>query len=108
MFVESISREIVYHEDVFNLTYGTSPGITHIPSEGERTSVRGYYAIVFLTNGGNIPMGRALWRLSAISGIMCLVTALMFGIGIGLWNRYLDRHGDQADRVVNDPGVALG
>ena len=52
--IKSISREIVYHEDVFNITYGTNPGITHIPADGDRTSVRGYYAVVFLTNGGNI------------------------------------------------------
>lgn len=53
--IKSISREIVYQEDVFQMTRGTSPEITHIASDGPRTTVRGYYAVVFLTNGGNIP-----------------------------------------------------
>lgn len=53
--IMSISREIVYKEDVFNMTRGTKPEIIHIASDEERKNVRGYYAVVFLTNGGNIP-----------------------------------------------------
>lgn len=63
--------------------------------------------IVIVSNGGQIPMGRALWRLSAISGVMCLVTALMLGFGVAWWNRYLNRYGDPAERVVTEPAVAL-
>ena len=33
--------------------------------------------------------------------------AIMFGIAIGLWNRYLARHGDPAERIVTDTPSAL-
>ncbi len=62
--------------------------------------------IVIVSDGGDTAVGRALWRLSAINGVMCLLAALMFGIGIWLWNRYLARHGDPAERVLTEPIVA--
>ncbi len=56
--------------------------------------------VVIVSDGGAVALGRPLWRLSAISGVMCLFTALMFGIAIFQWNRYLARNGDPADREV--------
>lgn len=62
--------------------------------------------IVIVSDGGNLAMGRALWRLSVINGVICLVTALLFGGAILLWNRYLARHGDPADRRVEAVQIA--
>ena len=58
--------------------------------------------IVIVSDGEQTALGRALWRLSAISGVMCLLMALMLGIGIWLWNRYLKRYGDPAERIVTE------
>lgn len=53
--IKEISREIVYAKDVFRVQYGTNRGLVHIPSEDEdRGPVKGYYAVVTLTNGGHM------------------------------------------------------
>ncbi len=62
--------------------------------------------IVIVSDGGRVALGHALWRLSAISGAMCLLMALLLGIGIGLWNRYLRRYGDPAERLPTDALLA--
>ncbi len=62
--------------------------------------------IVIVSDGGRVALGRALWRLSAINGVMCLLMAMIFGTGIALWNRYLTRNGDPAERHVEAMQIA--
>lgn len=44
--------------------------------------------------------GRAQWRLAAINSGMSFIALLLFTVGVFVWNRYLDRKGDPADRTV--------
>lgn len=53
--VREISRHIVWSKDEFDVRYGTDPGLHHKPfEEKDRGTVRGYYAVVSLINGGNL------------------------------------------------------
>ena len=51
-FIKEISREIVYSNDDFRVQYGTNRGLHHIPAEGDRGNVKGYYATVVNRTGG--------------------------------------------------------
>ena len=50
--IKEISREIVYENDDFRVQYGTQRGLWHIPADGDRGPVKGYYATVVMANGG--------------------------------------------------------
>ena len=39
-------------------------------------------------------ISRALWRMSLINALICLVSALLLVIPVFAWNRYLKKHGD--------------
>ncbi|HYE58727.1 MAG TPA: hypothetical protein VD948_09485 [Rhodothermales bacterium] len=56
---------------------------------------------VVRTNQGPVAMnlGRTQIWIAGISSAMCLLGALLLGIAVGAWNRYLARHGDPGERT---------
>ena len=54
--VKGIEARAVYPEDVYEVTYGTEPTITHIPSSNRADSSQpiSYYAVVTLASGAQI------------------------------------------------------
>lgn len=59
--------------------------------------------IVITENIGPTPAVDTQMRIAGINGLMSLVAALLFGIGVWFWNRSLRRDGDPADRGVTEP-----
>jgi len=47
--------------------------------------------------------GATQWRIAALNAAMALGAAIVFGIGIFYWNRYLRREGEPSDRGVTEP-----
>lgn len=43
------------------------------------------------------------WRIAAMNAAIAFVAALLFGIGVGYWNRSLRSEGDPAARGVDEP-----
>lgn len=43
--------QVVYENDEFSRTLGQNPTLTHIPTEGERGAIRGFYAVGVLASG---------------------------------------------------------
>ena len=43
--------QVVYENDEFSRTLGQNPTLTHVPTEGERGAIRGFYAVGVLTSG---------------------------------------------------------
>lgn len=50
--VTSIEARIRYEADYFDIRYGTSSGIEHIPARGKRGEATDYYSVIHLTGGG--------------------------------------------------------
>lgn len=51
--VANIDAQVVYENDIFDLSYGFDPYLVHKPYlEGDRGTVRGFYATVILKDGG--------------------------------------------------------
>lgn len=51
--VANIDAQVVYEKDTFDLSYGFDPYLVHKPYlEGDRGTVRGFYATVILKDGG--------------------------------------------------------
>lgn len=48
-------------------------------------------------------VGGTQWRIAAMNAAMAIVGALVFGIGIWWWGRYLRREGDPSERGVSEP-----
>jgi hypothetical protein len=66
---------------------------------------------VVQTSAGPVAMnlGRTQVWIAGISSAMCLVGALLLGIAVGAWNRYLARHGDPGERTGETaPALATG
>lgn len=59
--------------------------------------------VVITEKIGPTPAVDTQMRIAGINGVMSLVAALLFGIGIWFWNRSLRRDGDPADRGVTQP-----
>lgn len=47
--------------------------------------------------------GATQWRIAALNAAMALGAALVFGLGIYYWDRYLQREGEPSERGVTDP-----
>jgi len=47
--------------------------------------------------------GATQWRIAALNAAMALGAAIVFGIGIFYWNRYLRREGEPSERGVTEP-----
>jgi hypothetical protein len=47
--------------------------------------------------------GATQWRIAAMNAAMALGAALVFGLGIYYWDRYLRREGDPSERGVTEP-----
>jgi hypothetical protein len=47
--------------------------------------------------------GDTQWRIAALNAAMALGAALVFGLGIFYWNRYLRREGEPSERGVTEP-----
>ena len=47
--------------------------------------------------------GATQWRIAALNAAMALGAALVFGIGIFYWNRYLRQEGEPSERGVTEP-----
>ncbi len=47
-------------------------------------------------------MGATQWRIAALNAAMAFFGAVVFGIGVAWWNRYLRREGDPSERGVVD------
>lgn len=69
------------------------PGARH-PIVITRTTIQ--------TNRGPVDwdLGRSQVRIAVMSGVMCLVGAILLAIAVGAWNRHLARHGDPGERTV--------
>jgi len=50
----SLFMETVYEKDTLEYEYGTKAFLKHIPADGDRGMVKGYYAIAFLANGATM------------------------------------------------------
>ncbi len=59
--------------------------------------------VVITETIGPTPAVDTQMRIAGINGLMSLVAALLFGIGVWYWNRSLRRDGDPADRGVTEP-----
>lgn len=46
---------------------------------------------------------RTQWRIAAMNAAMAFLGAVIFGIGVFWWNRYLRREGDPAERGIDEP-----
>ncbi len=44
-------------------------------------------------------------RIAALNAAICFVGFLLFGVAVGLWNRYLRRYGDPSERPAPLPPV---
>ncbi len=49
--VQSVSSQVVYTKDTFNLTYGLEEKLEHIPTEGDRGEPRGAYVVFHYKDG---------------------------------------------------------
>ena len=47
--------------------------------------------------------GATQWRIAAMNAAMALGAALVFGLAIFYWDRYLRRQGDPSERGVTEP-----
>lgn len=59
--------------------------------------------IVITEKIGPTPAVDTQMRIAGINGLMSLVAALLFGLGVWFWNRSLRRDGDPAERGVHEP-----
>lgn len=64
---------------------------------------------VVQTNQGPVVLniGRTQIWVAGISSAMCLLGALLLGLAVGAWNRYLARHGDPGLRTEAEATPAL-
>lgn len=47
-------------------------------------------------------IGPTQWRIAAMNAAMAFGAALVFGIGVFFWNRYLQREGEPSERGVTE------
>lgn len=47
--------------------------------------------------------GGTQWRIAALNAAMALGAALVFGLAVFFWNRYLRREGEPSERGVTEP-----
>lgn len=47
-------------------------------------------------------LGHSQWRIAAFQAVFAAVAALLFGVGIYAWNRYLHRQGDPAEQEASE------
>jgi hypothetical protein len=47
-------------------------------------------------------MGRTQWQIAAMNAAMAFFGAVVFGVGVWWWNRYLRRQGDPSERGVTE------
>ncbi len=82
-------------------------GLIHPLLDREQMEVRvqkdASIPIVITEKIGPTPVVDTQMRIAGINGLMSLVGALLFGIGVWFWNRSLRRDGDPADRGVTEP-----
>lgn len=47
-------------------------------------------------------LGHSQWRIAAIQAAFAGIAALLFGIGVYAWNRYLHRRGDPSEQEASE------
>lgn len=49
-------------------------------------------------------LGATQWRIAALNAAIAFGAALVFGLGVFFWGRYLRRHGEPSARAVSEDG----
>jgi hypothetical protein len=86
-----------------SLPHGVVPPLLDRETLEVRVNKKASIPIVITEKIGPTPVVNTQTRIAGINGLMSLVAALLFGLGVWFWNRSLRRDGDPADRGIEEP-----
>lgn len=84
-----------------SLPHGVMPPLVDRETLQVRVQREASIPIVITETIGPTPVVDSQMRIAGLNGLMSLGAALLFAVGIWMWNRSLRRDGDPADRGVH-------